>query len=602
MAFATIQGLSAHLWRAHKQRSKERAYMTGTTCQACNVCFWTSSRLQQHLKRSQTDPAGCYFQLSRVMDPRGTEDEPSVNEIPPTLQSVDRLPARRACGPTYLPSTTPWQRRHAEEGKRLRETWNFHGFPLTLDPEVCAEVSTALTAVTDQWICQHPSMETQDDSLFYQWMVTVFPTNAEDDMRLWAFLHWGQRPMYDLLDKLEDPDQIQFIESEFMLAADPFPMWTNLLQWDRWEHAIEPPPIAFTPPLAPLPDRRGHGLREPLPSVWNDQCAFLRTLSTRQIVHLPEEPGVPLIRDADGQLHMYVVHLFSGRRRDHDLHDQLHRVISTHFKDVRLHVLSVDTAVGGELCNMMQQAFHSVMRLAQLAAIALVITGPPCETWTSARHLELPDKAGPRPIRSAERPWGLNALSNSETRQVAVGSALYARSAQIEVQAVLNGAGSIMEHPSEPRDESFASVWRTNLQRFFLGKLWQPRICAIQQYRYGADTVKPTFLRAIALKGFAGAFLQHGNHQAPRPTARLGGYDIFNHAYRTASAKEYPAPMCMALADAALWALAQRQLRKGTVISHLADWPQELLTWAASVEQCGQDVFAPHFRPDYQPV
>ena len=48
--FSTLHQLQVHQWLAHEQVSDERSFMHNTTCDACHVCFWSSQRLQQHLR------------------------------------------------------------------------------------------------------------------------------------------------------------------------------------------------------------------------------------------------------------------------------------------------------------------------------------------------------------------------------------------------------------------------------------------------------------------------------------------------------------------------------------------------------------------------
>eukprot|EP00959_Pyramimonas_sp_CCMP1952_P164839 3445432-Pyramimonas_sp.AAC.1 len=54
--------------------------------------------------------------------------------------------------------------------------------------------------------------------------------------------------------------------------------------------------------------------------------------------------------------------------------------------------------------------------------VAGIIAGPPCETWSSARHLPVPEDAPggrrpPRPLRSAQHSWGLGHLNTREREQ-----------------------------------------------------------------------------------------------------------------------------------------------------------------------------------------
>ena len=72
---------------------------------------------------------------------------------------------------------------------------------------------------------------------------------------------------------------------------------------------------------------------------------------------------------------------------------------------VTIRMVSLDTAVHPDLGNLANgENYDHVRRLAQGGHLAGVLAGPPCETWSAARHILLDDGAGPRPLRSARSP------------------------------------------------------------------------------------------------------------------------------------------------------------------------------------------------------
>ena len=89
---------------------------------------------------------------------------------------------------------------------------------------------------------------------------------------------------------------------------------------------------------------------------------------------------------------LVILHLFSGRRREGDCHDWAHRLVKDFFEDLDILLLSVDTAVGGDLCDLLQgpglRALHGVV---DAGIVAGSLSGPPCETWSAARHLPPPE-------------------------------------------------------------------------------------------------------------------------------------------------------------------------------------------------------------------
>ena len=103
---------------------------------------------------------------------------------------------------------------------------------------------------------------------------------------------------------------------------------------------------------------------------------------------MAREKGIPVCRREDGSLVMYVCHLFSGRRRHGDCHHWIEQLGHTYFPDIDIVLLSLDTAVCGELGNLLcGDGFESLRRILALGLITASLSGPPCETWSAARHL-----------------------------------------------------------------------------------------------------------------------------------------------------------------------------------------------------------------------
>ena len=96
--------------------------------------------------------------------------------------------------------------------------------------------------------------------------------------------------------------------------------------------------------------------------------------------------------------------------------------------------------------------YKRILRLAGCGTFIGSLSGPPCETFSPARHMPKPDNfpgRWPRPLRSMLRPWGLSALSQGELEQLRVGSQLYINSALVEFEVVHNGGYSLLEHPAD---------------------------------------------------------------------------------------------------------------------------------------------------------
>ena len=124
--FDTPQGLSAHLWTAHHVMSLERQYVYGPTCVICGRCFWTSQRMQQHLRYTRRFPDGCLAQLVQHFEPL---EEPIEVKIPDIYAGIHRLPCTNAEGPVALMPDTCWKRSHDRALEQWTEQWTAIGMP-----------------------------------------------------------------------------------------------------------------------------------------------------------------------------------------------------------------------------------------------------------------------------------------------------------------------------------------------------------------------------------------------------------------------------------------------------------------------------------------
>eukprot|EP00438_Fugacium_kawagutii_P030170 Skav221644 [mRNA] locus=scaffold1174:107584:112122:- [translate_table: standard] len=442
--FKSIQGLSAHRWRKHGRLSAERRFMDSATCLACGQCLWTTRRLQQHLHRSRARPGGCYEILVRRFD---AVDEPArvgPRDLPDHLQHALRLPAVRAAGPVYIPDTTPWQRAHAARLASLQQRWAHEGLPATLDEDLASTIALGLTEVTWHWTHRHGAEEPGDMCLAHEWLNLLEPFFQDHGVSaVWAFLQWGRTTLMETLPEM-DVDVQPYVDDQFWTTAKDFPAWELLDQRDSLDHAREPEPVSVQLPEPVGPDGRSPQLREPFPCCFADQMAFLRPYTDRMILDTSGVPlGVPVVRAADGRHHVFILHMFAGRRRVGDCHFWAEHYFKEFFPDEAfvLHMLSVDTAIDEQLCNILGPNYRYIAQLAAAGVFCLNLAGPPCETWTSARHLRLDAgeegvSTGPRPLRSASRAWGVHGLTVGETRQLQTGTSLMMKSFETDSSTI----------------------------------------------------------------------------------------------------------------------------------------------------------------------
>ena len=150
-----------------------------------------------------------------------------------------------------------------------------------------------------------------------------------------------------------------------------------------------------------------------------------------------------------------IVHLFSGRRRSHDVHWHLAKLAEE--RGIEVAVLSMDTAVSpyyGDL-TASSVSWQKLAHLYEQGLVAATVCGAPCETFSAARHVpppdDLPDKEKlrwPRPLRTFARLFGLDGLRPKELRQCRQGSAFMFQAFMACTWHLVLGGLFLSEHPA----------------------------------------------------------------------------------------------------------------------------------------------------------
>eukprot|EP00435_Cladocopium_sp_Y103_P062071 s386_g23.t1 len=326
---------------------------------------------------------------------------------------------------------------------------------------------------------------------------------------------------------------------------------------------------------------------------------------TRPLVRWPSPCGVPVVTGFGPRPTLFILRMFSGRRREHDCHDVVMKYASQYFPDFDVLPLSVDTAVDPVLGDLSDgPSFSTLLGIADLGLFALNLTGPPCETWTAARHIQCDNLhgRGPRPLRMCASPCGLPGLSLRELSQLGTGTQLMMHSLGVEVRIVLHGGGSLMEHPSWPRDLSYASIWRTDIHRDLIMHGPYATEVYLEQWKFEADCVKPTVLRGVGLPDIDILLHDHCLPDAVRPARVLSGYDEQTRSFRTAAAKEYPAGLCKAMICACFKSLRARLNTEGIKSVPWSALDASAQEWVTAMHSKSFSHFSAAFKPDYQPV
>lgn len=212
-------------------------------------------------------------------------------------------------------------------------------------------------------------------------------------------------------------------------------------------------------------------------------------------------PTIPNFELDDQRPCLLAVHLFSGRRREGDLHWHLQRLAAG--LGVRFVVLSMDTAVSpwyGDLWHS-STSWRRLTQCYELGLVALTMVGSPCETFSEARFTPPPPEEGvkwPRPLRSTEWFFGLPDLTTRELRQVHAGTNFFLQGLVALSSHITKGGLFLSEHPGMPKDPDRPSTWRAPLT-LLLRKHVDVGLSHINQWQWGADAVKPTGLLAHRL-------------------------------------------------------------------------------------------------------
>jgi hypothetical protein len=527
--------------------------------------------------------------------------EPERVDMPAIHRGQHRLPCVEAYGPQPQTITTRWSRQHSQNWNLWQTEWRREGFPEDLSEAICDRVLTDISAATIAW-----SSEPNSD-LTWIWceIVEEYASDAERyPHALWAFALWGRTSMYDVIEQIEEIDHKLHIEEQYLELIYEFPIAGLLDRLERL-HRDRPPEPAPAAEPAPVPDHRRHLPLEPISSAFDNSEQLLGTVTNPEVCSWPKQEGIPICELQDGRKALIILHLFSGRRRQGDCHDWAETLIEQYFPGFVVIMLSIDTAVGGAHCDLLQgPGLESLHRIVATGIIAGVLSGPPCETWSAARHIRPPPELRarwPRPLRSAERAWGVGFLTLRELQQLAVGSALMLANLRIEVAVVLRGGAAILEHPEIPEDDTFASVWRTPIQHRLCGAAPGHQRLHIQQWKYGAPAIKPTLLRIMGLPRSATILHAQALSGVSKPDRVLAGRDEVSGQFKTACAKEYPSGLCRALVVTLLSGLATRRQTEGVALRSWAQLEERDKHWLGCVAYHSATSFSSSFLPDYQP-
>lgn len=310
----SLQTLAIHRWKAHGTLSEERRFVFDGTCRACNKCFWSSQRLQQHLRYSKRHPDGCYHKLARTMVP---VDEAIKVTIPQNLRH-HRLPCCAVAGPQQ-PITPAWVTELEDKTRAWTEAWTNMGLPLELPRTIKEAIEQKIPTTLEQWF--EEDLPLQPGQLMSRWLddfqTIMEEHNCKANMTEWAFLKWGEQNMYDQVEQWFSPDHQLYVEHEFMEFAESSEVWWKLLEKTAIHNAGRDRYIPNVEIRAKEPDfPRQVRPREPINSMYGQDDTSAHELCDVEVVQVPLQKPPPVFRKPNGDLVIYTCYTSSRGEED----------------------------------------------------------------------------------------------------------------------------------------------------------------------------------------------------------------------------------------------------------------------------------------------
>ena len=239
----------------------------------------------------------------------------------------------------------------------------------------------------------------------------------------------------------------------------------------------------------------------------------------------------------------YLLHFFSGRRRAGDVQFYLDQRV---FEGMTVHTVSIDIIVDASLGDLMRAEAQAWWRDAIAAGYVIgLLGGPPCETWSRARGVELSGKKGPRILRTPDEPWGLSSLGLRELRQLIFGSTLLLFMLETFAMVTVAGGAALLEHPAEPDESTLVSIWRLVLVAA-LEELPGVTRHRLKQGCMGSESSKPTDLLCANLHTLPRRLKECQLRSGPMHASSIGMNA--DGTFKTGKLKEYPPALNRAIA------------------------------------------------------
>ncbi len=556
--FRSLRGLQVHRYKKHGQHAPEYFLTDSTICPNCLQQFWTMGRVRQHLSYMPRDGTAniCYAALVARGVHVERQAEGEVSKVPASARGINRLDAIRTSGPMRPP---PSQNESALQDAafklRLLEQ-QAHRRHLH-HPE--AELRSypeweSLSEATRRWcnlVYDAPGERSTDEEVYQLQALwhEALPVAQTTGNHPWEaiFYRWGRSDIAEFMTIYSDGWTEVALEKAFSEVADAMELPELEAKWDQAKSQYnrlvmeqDQPPQPHRPIYKPM-TRGGHARRglTAVENTYNEQEIYEANFALLKIDYTNHEPELPLYKWPGSRKCYLVLHLFSGRRREGDLHDHLQRMATG--KDYDIKVYSMDLAVDDHYGDLSptSEAWARVKEGLTKGIFAAGLAGSPCNTYSEARYHQPVDTARkwPRPVRNRMAPWGLPHLSKKELRHVRMGT-VFAMEVMWTFAMMYRGGGIFLsEHPWIPSQEDRVSVWRLPVFQL-LAQLPGLRLHCIPQGLHGAKSWKRTGIAALRCPKLAQSMRKWRTDYTP-PESDFIGMDSEGR-YKTAILKEYP--------------------------------------------------------------
>ena len=544
-SFTSYHGLCTHVFKKHGIHNIVQRYATSNGCRACLKVYHSRAQVLHHLRYVRT---GCLARLLVTVAPLSDQDLEACLVEERALQATRRkqerekthkYPVQQGHGPLR---PWPWQRAHVLSKQDSRDLTPLRPEVLEswLDDVLQSAQASDLAALYDKLMMQpyHGYLAQEAIHRFAQSQRIQTPQDLEPQLllqtaiTLWQDSH-GAPPTQQLQPL--DPQHVCNIIQEVRTAQIP-------VQHNEF-------PVQIRRQLA-------------VDQLWLEssvqwQIRVQLAAERKKVWNFPLVVPRPVVQFP---IYLYV---FSGRRRHGDYQAQVERLLATH--SMTGQVLLLDLALSDKHDVGQPSLVKTILGWLDSGAVSALLVAPPCETWSEARWIEPREEHDPRPVRTGEDPLGKAQTTKAELAQLTIANYLLYVAIMLMFRAAMTGIPSIMEHPKEPNKPSRPTIWKLP----WIVALEQAgllRKCLIWQAHYGSTAPKPTHLGIAHLPCFDRVMAKHRRQVDWTALQRLGGKDATGQ-WKTASAKEYPAAMNLALADLHVTEVKRRQSEVTSTIS-----------------------------------